>query len=164
MTKLTSTQDVDDFLRGANFLSASGGGDPVEERQRLTADLEEGLSLTWSPISDFDPEALICTSCFSGSIAPEAIERQGKDDFAASVVERPMVAAIEALERELGRPIDGLVSIEIGGDQHRLHPGCSSCHREATGGRRLCGTSDPRTQRHGPQCVRGSCSALGFSR
>jgi DUF917 family protein len=102
---------------GVNFLSASGGGDPVEESKRLLADLEEGLELTWKPIEEFDPEALLCTACFSGSIAPEAIERQGLDESLApgERVDRPMVAAIEALERELGRPIDGIVSIEIGG-------------------------------------------------
>jgi DUF917 family protein len=117
MSELTSPQDVEDFLRGANFLSASGGGDPVNERARLIKDLEEGLTLSWRPIEEFDEDALICTACFSGSIAPEAIERKGLDESLApgARVERPLVAAIEALERELGRSIDGLISIEIGG-------------------------------------------------
>jgi DUF917 family protein len=30
--QITTATDVDDFLRGANFMSASGGGDPVVER------------------------------------------------------------------------------------------------------------------------------------
>lgn len=117
MKELTSAEDVRDFLRGANFLSASGGGDPVEEEQRLLKDLEDGLQLSWSSIDDFDDDDLICTACFSGSIAPEAIERQGQEDveLEGDRVDKPMVAAIEALERELGREIDGLVSIEIGG-------------------------------------------------
>lgn len=117
MGSLESAQDVTDFLRGANFLSASGGGDPAEEQKLLEADLEEGLRLAWIPLEEFDDDAIICTACFSGSIAPEAIERQGVDEAEAPAraVDRPLVAAIEALERELGRPIEGLVSIEIGG-------------------------------------------------
>ena len=117
MSKLTTAQEVEDFLRGANFLSASGGGDPVLERERLVSDIEQGLALHWQSLNDFDDDALLATSCFSGSIAPEAIERQGQDESLTSGarVARPMVAAIEALERELGRSIDGLVSIEIGG-------------------------------------------------
>lgn len=117
MGHLATPQDVIDFLRGANFLSASGGGDPANEVNRLGRDIEEGLRLEWSPLDELDPEALICTACFSGSIAPEAIERQGTDESLApgERIERPLVGAIQALEEELGRQIDGLVSIEIGG-------------------------------------------------
>ncbi len=115
--QLSTPQDVEDFLRGANFMSASGGGDPIEERERLVKDLEEGLSLSWTSFDDLPDDALIATACFSGSIAPEAIERRGLDDALAPGprLERPMVAAIHALENELGREIDGLISIEIGG-------------------------------------------------
>jgi DUF917 family protein len=115
--ELTSPEDVEDFIRGADFLSANGGGEPIKERERLLEDLKRGLTLGWSPLEEFTDDALICTAAFSGSIAPEAMERHGID---ASIVqgqkvERPLVAAIEALERELQRPIDGLISIEIGG-------------------------------------------------
>lgn len=115
--ELTTPQDVKDFLRGANFLSASGGGDPVEQEKQLQADLAEGLRLQWTNLEDLDPDALIVTACFSGSIAPEAIAREGTDESLApgERIQRPMVAAIEALERELGRDVDGLISIEIGG-------------------------------------------------
>jgi hypothetical protein len=117
MNQLTTPQDVEDFLRGANFMSASGGGDPVNEQAQLIKDLEDGMTLGWQPIDEFDDDDLICTACFSGSIAPEAIERHGIEDAIAPGprVDRPLVAAIQALEEELGRSIDGLISIEIGG-------------------------------------------------
>lgn len=115
--ELTTPQDVEDFLRGANFLSASGGGDPVEQVKQLTAALEEGSRLTWVDLDDLEPDALIVTACFSGSIAPEAIAREGTDESLTSGerIQRPLVTAIEALENEMGRKVDGLISIEIGG-------------------------------------------------
>src|SRR6266498_2108903 len=39
MTRLEDAGAVDDFLRGANFLSASGGGDPASQRELLLEDL-----------------------------------------------------------------------------------------------------------------------------
>lgn len=117
MTNLRSATDVDDFLRGANFLSASGGGEPTVQRELLIDDLERGVPLAWKPLAELPADAVICTACFSGSIAPEVFEESteaaaiaGPDRYA-----RPMVESIRALERELGRPIDGVCSIEIGG-------------------------------------------------
>src|SRR6266508_3944783 len=69
MTRLDDHVAVDDFLRGANFLSASGGGDPAEQRELLHDDLARGLELGWSPI-DPGTDELLCTACFSGSVAP----------------------------------------------------------------------------------------------
>jgi DUF917 family protein len=115
--QLDSAVDVDDFLRGTNFLSASGGGEPTAERGLLLDDLDRGISLTWKPLDALDPEALVCTACFSGSIAPEVFGAHAEaDEIAAGErVARPLVASVKALEEELGRRIEGLCSIEIGG-------------------------------------------------
>jgi hypothetical protein len=116
MTRLDDHVAVDDFLRGANFLSASGGGDPAEQRELLHDDLARGLELGWSPI-DPGTDELLCTACFSGSVAPGTFD-DSPEAWALAPgerIKRPMVEAIRDLEDHLGRPIAGLVSIEIGG-------------------------------------------------
>jgi DUF917 family protein len=116
MTRIEDAAAVDDFLRGANFLSASGGGDPAGQRELLLEDLARGLEVGWSPI-DPDADDLLCTACFSGSIAPRSSRRSTLTAELApgEPARRPLVEAIRELEDYLGRPIAGLVSIEIGG-------------------------------------------------
>lgn len=116
MTGLQDNVAVDDFLRGANFMSASGGGDPVAQRKLLYDDLDRGLEVGWSPI-DPDSDELVCTACFSGSIAPETFEDspEGRALAPGERIRRPMAEAIRELEDYLGKPISRLVSIEIGG-------------------------------------------------
>ena len=115
MTRLEDEMAVEDFLRGANFLSASGGGDPAVERELLRDDLDRGLALEWSPL-DGASDSIYCTACFSGSIAPEVFEDSPEAGELApgERIKRPMVEAISELEDYMGTPIAGLVSIEIG--------------------------------------------------
>ena len=109
--------DLEDFLRGTNFLSASGGGEPTVERALLLDDLARGLPLGWKPLADIDPDVLVCTACFSGSIAPEVFAEHSEAESLAGHdrIERPLMASVRALEAELGRDIGALCSIEIGG-------------------------------------------------
>jgi len=117
MTAIRNEIDLEDFLRGTNFFSASGGGEPDVQRVLLRDDMARGLSLAWTPLDDLPDDALICTACFSGSIAPEVFEASPEADRIAGPdrVRRPMVESIRALEVELGSKIDGICSIEIGG-------------------------------------------------
>jgi uncharacterized protein len=116
MTELTTRTDVDDYLRGVDFLSACGGGDPVVQRSLLYDDLDRGLKVGWAPL---DPSApgLFCTACFSGSIAPESFEAHPEADLLApgGRMARPLQEAIAELERYLGEELTGIVSIEVGG-------------------------------------------------
>lgn len=116
MTELVDRTDVDDFLRGANFLSACGGGDPVVQRDLLYDDLDRGLQVGWSDL-DPDPGSLTCTACFSGSIAPDVFVEPPEVAVLApgERLKRPLQEAIRELERYLGRDIGQLVSTEIGG-------------------------------------------------
>lgn len=118
MGQVNTAVDVEDFLRGANFLSASGGGDPAVEREDLLADVDEGSDIGWVSLDQFDDDDLLFCACYSGSIAPESFadpseraERLG----GGRIVDRPLVAAVSLLERHLGRPCAGLISVEIGG-------------------------------------------------
>jgi len=117
MSGIRSEVDLEDFLRGTNFLSASGGGVPDVQRGLLLDDMERGLDLSWTPIDELDPDAIVCTACFSGSIAPETFQASTDADAIAGPerLARPMVDSVRALEVELGQKIAGICSIEIGG-------------------------------------------------
>lgn len=118
MGQIKTMEDVNDFLRGANFMSASGGGDPVVEREQLGSDLEEGLDIGWVPLTTFHDDDLLICCCYSGSIAPESFDdpsERARDLGGHLVYERPLVEAVRALERRVGKAAAGLISIEIGG-------------------------------------------------
>ena len=117
MNGVRNETELGDLLRGTNFLSASGGGEPDVQRELLLDDLARDVSLTWTPLDELEDDALICTACFSGSIAPETFTASPEADLIARPdrIKRPMVASVRALEAELGRKIDGICSIEIGG-------------------------------------------------
>jgi DUF917 family protein len=117
MTELKDRTEVDDFLRGANFLSCCGGGDPAVQRELLYDDLDRGLTVGWVEL-DPDPDVLSCTACFSGSIAPDAFVEPPQMAVLApgtDRIRRPLPEAVLELERYLGRDIGLLVSTEIGG-------------------------------------------------
>jgi DUF917 family protein len=118
MGQITTRTDADDFLRGANFLSASGGGDPVVEREHLHADVDAGIDVGWQPLDSFaDDDVLVCC-CYSGSIAPESFDDpsdRARQLGGAQVHERPFVEAVRLLESHLGVRAAGLISVELGG-------------------------------------------------
>jgi uncharacterized protein len=116
--QIRSTTDVDDFLRGANFMSASGGGDPVVEHRHLYEDVRDGLDIGWRPLDEFAPEDVLFAVCYSGSIAPESFDDPRERAAALGgpkVHERPFTEAVRLLEEYAGHRCAGLVSIEIGG-------------------------------------------------
>ena len=116
MPQITTATAIDDFLRGANFMSASGGGDPVVERGQLVADLAAGRPVGWVPLSELDGTTF--SVCFSGSIAPESFDDPEERAVALGggrVHDHPFVQAVRLLEEVLGVTCAGLVSIEIGG-------------------------------------------------
>jgi DUF917 family protein len=116
LPQITTATAIDDFLRGANFMSASGGGDPVVERAQLVADLEAGRPVGWVPLSELDGTTF--SVCFSGSIAPESFDDPEERAVALGggrVHDHPFVRAVRLLEEVLGVTCAGLVSIEIGG-------------------------------------------------
>ena len=118
MPQISTPTDVDDFLRGANFMSASGGGEPVHERVQLLADLDAGRSVGWVPLDDLPPDGITFSCCYSGSIAPESFddpEERARALGGGKVNERPFIQAVRLLEDVLGVRCGGLVSIEIGG-------------------------------------------------
>jgi uncharacterized protein len=118
MGQIRSETDADDFLRGANFMSASGGGDPVVERRQLHEDVRDGLEIGWVPLDQFGGDEILFSVCYSGSIAPESFDDPEERALAlggGKIYERPFVEAIRLLEEVLDVRCGGLVSIELGG-------------------------------------------------
>lgn len=118
MSQITTEVDVEDFLRGANFMSASGGGEPVIEREHLLADVKAGRSIGWRSLDEFDDDDTLICCCYSGSIAPESFDDPTERALALGggpKFERPFINAAEMLASNLGVEVGGLISVEIGG-------------------------------------------------
>jgi DUF917 family protein len=118
MGQIKTGTDVADFLRGADFMSASGGGNPAVQHEQLLEDLAEGRDVGFVPLSDLDPNGVTFSVCYSGSIAPESFDDPEERAVAlggGKVYDLPFVQAVRTLEDVLGVTCSGLVSIEIGG-------------------------------------------------
>lgn len=118
MGQVQTAVDVEDFLRGANFMSASGGGDPVLEREQLLEDVSDGLDIGWVSLDAFGDDDMLFCVCYSGSIAPESFDDPAQRAVAlggGQIHNRPFTAAVGLLERQLGVTAAGLISVEIGG-------------------------------------------------
>ena len=94
MGHVNTATHVEDFLRGANFLSASGGGDPAVEREDLLADVEDGLEIGWVPLDAVRRRRRAVLLLLLG------LDRAG-------VVRGPLGAGRAARRRPRGRPSAG---------------------------------------------------------
>jgi DUF917 family protein len=114
---LFSEQDIWDFARGTDFLSASGGGTPAEAAALLRDDLDRGLAIRWSDLGSLSDDALVVSTFFSGTIAPEAwtTESMEAECGVRREIERPLLTSVRELELHLGEEADAIISVEIGG-------------------------------------------------
>ena len=118
MGQIKTEVDIADFLRGADFMSASGGGDPAVQHEQLREDLSQGRTIGFTPLHALDPDGVTFSVCYSGSIAPESFddpEERAERLGGGKVNDLPFVQAVRLLEDVLGVSCAGLVSIEIGG-------------------------------------------------
>jgi DUF917 family protein len=115
---LTSTRDIEDFTRGTDFLSASGGGPTTESRAFLQEALDAGRRVGWIQLEDLPDDALVASAFFTGSVAPTRYARgdREKEFGIRTTVAHPALAAVEELERRTGTRLDALIPIEIGGN------------------------------------------------
>jgi DUF917 family protein len=99
-------------------MSASGGGNPAVERERLYEDVDEGVRLGWQPLDAFNDDDVLVSVCYSGSIVPESFEdpdERARKLGGPQVHLRPFLPAVRLLEEHLAVKAAGLISIEIGG-------------------------------------------------
>jgi len=113
---LQSEQDIHDFTRGTDFLSANGGGVPEDTLELLGDDFERGLDLSWVELQDLADEASVVCTFFSGSIAPGSFDRSNIEGEMCleRKVRRPLVAAVRELEAFSGEKFDTMISVEVG--------------------------------------------------
>ncbi|HEY8415576.1 MAG TPA: DUF917 domain-containing protein [Thermaerobacter sp.] len=101
-----SLDDLEAIAVGAGILGTGGGGNPYLGKLQLRRHLEGGRSVRVLAVDDIAPDALGCG--IGGMGAPTV----GYEKLAAGT---EMVAAVEALARYAGRPLDFVVPGEIGG-------------------------------------------------
>jgi uncharacterized protein len=120
---LTTKTDVADFARGTDFLSASGGGAPTEALELLNDDVDRGVALGWTDLQSLPDDALVVSTFFHGSIAPDSFDTADieRECGVSRIVKRPLVQAVQELEQHLGRTVDAIISVEIGG----VNTGCT---------------------------------------
>lgn len=115
---ITTVQEVEDLVRGVTFFGTGGGGDPVKGLKFLKETLKDVGKIELIDVEDLDDNAMVCTCFYMGSIAPhtpevkEKMKRMGLDKM---TYERVLPEAVKALERHLGKTIDAIVPVELGG-------------------------------------------------
>lgn len=101
-----SEQDMHDFARGAAFLGTGGGGDPYIGRLMASAAIKEFGHPEIMPLSALDDDA---TVAFVGMLgAPTVLNEK-----AAAGADIDL--AVNRLSERIGKPIDALMPVEIGG-------------------------------------------------
>ncbi|MCC7348411.1 MAG: DUF917 domain-containing protein, partial [Variibacter sp.] len=115
---LTTQDDLADFIRGLTLLGTGGGGRPEAGYAALAPLIAKGERPKWRPLHGIDDGALFCSLSGLGSIAP--IPPMGEAERAEAGYPAqmddtpPMLRALRALERHVGKTIAGVFPIELG--------------------------------------------------
>ncbi len=116
--ELSNRQDVEDLARGADFMSASGGGPTTEAVAFMCENLDAGRVHHVTDLSELPDDARVAAAFFTGSVAPTRYARQDREDAheVTPTIAHPPLEAVLELERRLGERIDAIVPIELGGN------------------------------------------------
>jgi len=115
---LKNKQDVEDFVRGVTFMGTGGGGDPKLGLDFLVKALEEGYKLSWVDISEINEEEWVAMPFYMGSIAPiseENLKKLKEMSLGEPTVERPLIKAVQELEKYKQIKLGALIAGELGG-------------------------------------------------
>ncbi len=106
MYELTE-KDIDAIEIGAGILGTGGGGNPYYGKLHArTAMRETGTKVRLIPLSDLDDDALVISV---GNIGAPAVSMEKIPEG------KEMVRAVRAIEQEVGRKVDAIIPVEIGG-------------------------------------------------
>lgn len=106
MLKIRTQTDIQDMARGAVFLGAGGGGDPLVGELFLHNQLSLGRTPKIIPASELDDDAFVLS--IAGIGAPTTL-------LEYLVSEKHLLTLLERAEKFYGRKVDALISAEIGG-------------------------------------------------
>ena len=118
--QLNSLTEIQDFVRGATFFGTGGGGAYESGLELLSKLFNAGHKISWVDATEIDDTAMTACPFGMGSIAPKGPEvAKQRESFGCTVEKYPrgvtMVKALEVLEGLIGKKIDVLVPIELGG-------------------------------------------------
>lgn len=117
-TRLSTVQDLEDLVRGFMIYATGGGGSPEKGLKFLKETLEETGYIDIIDPEDLSDNAIVCTCFYMGSVAPrtqEVIEKLKERGLAEKKYDRVLPEAVLALERLLGKKVEAIVPVEIGG-------------------------------------------------
>ncbi len=115
--KLTTVQEVEDFIRGLALLGTGGGGRPETGRALLLEHVESGTALGWTGLGDIPDDTWTCGAFGMGSIAPrpaDFVEKEVGPEYGQERVPYPLVNAIKELEEYAGVKVGAIVPFELG--------------------------------------------------
>lgn len=111
--RLLTQLEARDILVGCTILSTGGGGDLDKGLELIEEDYNNGLEFKMVSLEEVNDDDIFASPYFCGSIGDTS--REG-DYYKYPVIDRMETeAAVESLEKFLGKKISGMVSIEYGG-------------------------------------------------
>lgn len=115
---LRNRQDIHDFVLGCMFYGVGGGGNPREGARALTEQLEAGRRIECIDPRQVPDDALTCCVFLMGSTAPLTPEKEQERNVLGLTTwryERNLPEAVKELEDYVGKRIDVIVPLEVGG-------------------------------------------------
>lgn len=121
-TKLTTEQQVEDFVRGCTFFATGGGGLPANGKRSLMDELNAGREIGWIDVHEIPDDAMSVCPFLMGSIAPhneatvkEMASYNMTPETSVNLEGDRMAKAILALQEYTGKKFDVVVPIELAG-------------------------------------------------
>jgi len=115
--RLTTTQDIEDFVRGCTLLGVGGGGFPEDGLHYLQRELDAGNVIEWVDIDDIADDEWTASAYGMGSTAyrtPEILAEMERLGMKTPVYERKTAEALLFLEQYTGKKVSVVVPLEIG--------------------------------------------------
>jgi len=104
--RILSLIELEDILIGGTILGTGGGGSLTEGLKLIKGIVEKGKEFKLAKLEELDPEALIGSPYYCGSLSPEVEE--GPTGMVA-------LKAFEILEEYLNENFRGVIAAELGG-------------------------------------------------
>ena len=115
MRKLNRTE-IENILLGCTILGTGGGG-PLENGMALIDEaLAAGKEFVLASFDEVSPDTYIGTPYGCGAISPLTEEDIKKYERLPLPEKSPYLIAMENVERVIGRPLDAVISTELGGE------------------------------------------------
>lgn len=113
--KILSKEDLINILYGCAILGTGGGGSLDEGIEMIEDAFSKGKEFRLAGFEELNPDDIIGTPYGCGAISPLTEEERKKYARLPLAEENFYVLALQQLEKFLGRPVNAVVSTELGG-------------------------------------------------